>query len=105
LIFVMDAGAGEIGAVALKNGELSLAWTDDQTTLSFTTLVGSQDQRILIGTDIPIKFFKQLQNYSTEQVVWRDAATGKELAPVRPVPEDVLRHPRHPWLRSGCSTS
>jgi hypothetical protein len=80
LIFVMDAGARKIGAVALANGKLSLKWSQDQTTLSFTTLVGPKDQRILIGTDIPIKFFKQLKNYSSEAVVWRDAATGKELA-------------------------
>jgi hypothetical protein len=79
-IYVMDAGAGKIGDVALKSGKLSLVWSDDQTTLSFTTLVGPQGKRVLIGTDIPIKFFKQLKNYSTEQVVWRDAATGKELA-------------------------
>ena len=80
LIFVMDAGAGEIGAVALENDELSLKWKQDQTTLSFTTLVGPEDQRILIGTDIPIRVFQQLRRYSTEAVVWRDAATGKELA-------------------------
>jgi hypothetical protein len=80
LIFVMDAGAGEIGAVDLQDGRLSLKWSQDQTTLSFTTLVGAEDQRILIGTDIPIQFFKQLKNYSTEAVVWRDAATGKGLA-------------------------
>ena len=80
LIFVMDAGVGKVGAVALKGGKLSLAWSEDQRTLSFTTLIGPQDTRVLIGTDIPVKVFKQLQNYSTEQVVWRDAATGKELA-------------------------
>src|SRR5262249_28640532 len=78
-VYVMDAGAGKLGDVALKNGKLSLVWSDDQT-LSFTTLVGAQGHRVLIGTDIPIKVFKQLKAYSTEQVVWRDAATGKELA-------------------------
>ena len=79
-IYVMDAGAGKIGAVELKNETLSTVWSDDQTTLSFTTLVGPEDERILIGTDIPIRFFKQLTSYTTEQVVWRDAATGAELA-------------------------
>ena len=79
-IYVMDAGAGKIGDVALKEGKLSLVWSQDQTTLSFTTLVGPQGKRVLIGTNIPVKFFKQLKSYSTEQVVWRDAATGKELA-------------------------
>lgn len=79
-IFVMDAGAGKVGAVDLDDGKLSLAWSEDQTTLSFTTLIGPEGHRVLIGTDIPIRFFKQLKNYTTEQVVWRDAATGKELA-------------------------
>jgi hypothetical protein len=35
---------------------------------------------VLIGTNIPVKFFKQLKSYSTEQVVWRNAATGVTLA-------------------------
>ncbi len=80
LIFVMDAGAGKIGAVALNNGQLTTKWTQDQTTLSFTTLIGPEGHRVLIGTNIPIKFFKQLKSYSTEQAIWRDAATGKQLA-------------------------
>jgi len=79
-IYVMDAGAGKIGAVTLEDGKLSTVWSDDQTTLSFTTLIGPDGQRVLIGTDIPIRFFKQLTKYTTEQVVWRDAATGDELA-------------------------
>jgi hypothetical protein len=61
LIFVMDAGAGKIGAVALNNGNLSTKWTADQTTLSFTTLLGPSNHRVLIGANIPVKFFKQLK--------------------------------------------
>jgi hypothetical protein len=80
LVFVMDAGAGKLGAVSLANGKLSTKWTQDQTTLSFTTLVGPPSQRVLIGTNIPVKFFKQLKSYTTEQVIWRNAATGKQLA-------------------------
>jgi hypothetical protein len=80
LIFVMDAGAGKIGAVALNDGKLSTKWTADQTTLSFTTLLGPPSHRVLIGTNIPLKFFKQLKKYTTEQVIWRNAATGKQLA-------------------------
>ena len=38
------------------------------------------NDRVLIGTNIPVKFFKQLKSYNTEQVVWRDAATGATLA-------------------------
>jgi hypothetical protein len=80
LIYVMDAGAGMIGAVELGDDGLSVLWSAEQTTLSFTTLVGPDGQKVLIGTDIPIRFFRQLQSYTTEQVVWRDAATGQELA-------------------------
>ncbi len=79
-VYVMDAGAQKLAGVDLKDGQLSVAWSQAQTTLSFTTLIGPQDQRILIGTDIPIKAFEQLKSYTTEQVVWRDAASGRELA-------------------------
>ncbi len=79
-IYVMDAGAGKIGALNLTNGKLSVAWTNDQRTLSFTTLVGPADKRVLVGTNIPVKYFKQLKNYQAEQVVWRNAATGAVLA-------------------------
>lgn len=79
-VYVMDAGAGKIAGVNLTNGKLSVAWSQDQRTLSFTSLVGPPDQRVLIGTNIPVKYFKQLQSYTTEQVVWRNAATGATLA-------------------------
>lgn len=80
-VYVMDAGAGRVGAVDLDDdGKLSLAWAEDQRTLSFTTLIGPKDHRVLIGTDIPVRTFKGLKRYKTEEVVWRDAATGAELA-------------------------
>jgi hypothetical protein len=79
-VYVMDAGAGKIAGVNLTSGKLSVAWSQDQTTLSFTSLVGPADHRVLIGTNIPVKYFKQLQSYTTEQVIWRNAATGASLA-------------------------
>ena len=79
-IYAMDAGAGKLAGVNLQNGKLSLAWTQDQTTLSFTTLIGPKSQRVLIGTNIPVKTFQGLKHYTTEQVIWRNAQTGKELA-------------------------
>ncbi|HEY1279400.1 MAG TPA: hypothetical protein VGF22_06980 [Acidimicrobiales bacterium] len=79
-VYVMDAGAQKLAGVDLVDGQLSVAWTQDQTTLSFTTLIGPPDQRVLIGTDIPIKVFQQLKSYTSEAVVWRDAGTGAELA-------------------------
>jgi hypothetical protein len=79
-IYVMDAGAGKLAGVNLQNGKLSVAWTQDQTTLSFTTLIGPKTQRVLIGTNIPVKVFQGLKHYTTEQVIWRNAQTGNELA-------------------------
>jgi hypothetical protein len=80
-VYVMDAGAAKIGGLNITpNGVLSVALTEDQTTLSFTSLVGPADQRVLIGTNIPVKDFKQLKSYTTEQVVWRDAASGAAIA-------------------------
>ncbi len=79
-IYVMDAGAGKLAGINLQNGKLSVAWTQDQTTLSFTTLIGPKSQRVLIGTNIPVKTFQGLKNYTTEQVIWRNAQTGQELA-------------------------
>jgi hypothetical protein len=97
-VYVMDAGAGKLAGVNLDNGQLSVAWSQDQTTLSFTTLIGPQDQRVLIGTDIPIKVFKQLQSYTTEQVVWRNAQTGAELARSSQFPKNDAGHPGDAWI-------
>jgi hypothetical protein len=108
LIFVMDAGAGKIGAVSLKNGKLSTQWTADQTTLSFTTLIGPADHRVLIGTNIPVKFFKQLKKYTTEQAIWRDAATGKQLASSDQFPKmsaGILVTPGYAGLQSFLTAS
>ena len=79
-VYVMDAGAGKLAGVNLQNGKLSVAWTQDQTTLSFTTLIGPKSQRVLIGTNIQVKTFQGLKHYTTEQVIWRNAQTGSELA-------------------------
>jgi hypothetical protein len=86
-VYVMDAGAAKLGAVDLTDGKLSLAWSQDQRTLSFTTLIGPPGKRVLIGTNIPVRTFKGLQDYKTEQVVWRDAATGAELARTSDLPK------------------
>ena len=79
-IYVIDAGPGKLAAINFNQGTLSLAWSVDQTTLSFTTLIGPANARVLIGTNIPVKTFQGLKHYTTEQVVWRSAGTGTELA-------------------------
>ncbi|WP_417564452.1 hypothetical protein [Microbacterium sp.] len=86
-VYVMDAGAGMLGAVDVGEATLTKAWTQKQRTLSFTTLIGPADHRVLIGTDIPVKNFNQLKSYTGEQVVWRDAASGRELARTSTLPK------------------
>ena len=70
-----------------NTGNMSLAWSVDQKTLSWIILIGLPDQRVLVGTNIisdepnPVKWNHGPvgANYK-EQVVWRDANTGKLLA-------------------------
>ena len=87
MMYVMDGGAGKI--VGLKydpvNGNMSVAWTGNQSTLAFLSLIGPADQRVLVGTDMePGTTIPQMTNNPppsyTERVMWRDAATGKVLA-------------------------
>ncbi len=59
-IYVIDAGPGKLAAINFNQGTLSLAWSVDQTTLSFTTLIGPANARVLIGTNIPVKTFQGL---------------------------------------------
>jgi hypothetical protein len=87
MMYVMDAGVGKIAGLSYDplTGNMSLAWTGNQTTLSFLTLIGPADQRVLVGSNIhPGTTIPQMINNPpptfTEQVQWRDAATGEILA-------------------------
>jgi hypothetical protein len=83
-IFVMDAGEGLAEAVSFdqQTGDMQALWRVAQRTLDFSTLIGPSDQRVFMATDIggPCPYMSCLQNYTQEQVVFRDAATGQELA-------------------------
>lgn len=66
-----------------------MAWGPvDQRTISFLTLIGPSDQRVLVASNInPNATQQQIEqaakfqgNTYTEQIVWRDAATGNMLA-------------------------
>jgi hypothetical protein len=77
LIYTMDAGPGRLGAVRLGPAGLSLVWTVPQNTQEFLTLIGPRRHRVLVGTDSP---GQNAASPSYQNVVWRDAATGQELA-------------------------
>ena len=55
----------------------------DQRTFGFTQLIGPEDERVLLGTNFevdPIEVFGVGDAVYGEQFVWRNAATGEELA-------------------------
>lgn len=88
-IYAMDPGPGKVVGIDIdqETGNMSLAWSANQTTLSWLVLVGPDNHRVLIGTNISSNVTNPLDlkpgpigaNY-IEQVQWRDAATGKLLA-------------------------
>ena len=88
-VYVMDAGAGEVGAFSLnqKSGALKSLWKQRQRTLNFSTLIGPKSARVFIATDVPVATVLGLKTYKTEAVVFRSAATGKELARSRQLPK------------------
>jgi hypothetical protein len=88
-IYAMESGPGKSVGISLdqKTGNITLAWSADQTTLSWMILIGPANQRVLVGTNISSKVTNPLDlqsgpkgvNYK-EQIQWRDAAYGKLLA-------------------------
>ena len=80
-VYVMDGGYGLIAGYALdqSTGVMTQLWQQRQRTLNFSTLVGPADARVLMASDIK-GTYKDLGTYTEEAVVWRNAATGEELA-------------------------
>lgn len=78
LIYAADALPGKIAAITITPTGLSTVWKATQTTTEFTTLIGPEDKRVLVGTDIPGPEIPG--NNLNDFAVWRNAATGQELA-------------------------
>jgi len=89
-IYAFDYFPGKMVAINFtQDGNMSVAWGPvDQRTLSFMTLIDQPDQRVLVATNInPNTTQQQLEDAAafkgftyTEQIIWRDAATGEILA-------------------------
>jgi hypothetical protein len=77
-IFVADALAGRIAALELDNDGLHTVWTAPQRTSEFQALIGPAERRVLVGTDVPLG--QKIGSNTEDQVVWRNADTGYELA-------------------------
>ena len=88
MVYSLDLGMGKLGGVKLDQatGELKTVWVVDNQSTSFTTLVGPQDQRVLITSRMKFPMIHLplmlalIKGEYREQVVWRDAATGRILA-------------------------
>jgi hypothetical protein len=83
-IFALDAGPGRIAALQLRSDGLHTVWTKRQRTTEFLALIGPSGRRVVVGTDIP--FGQPLGTNHNDRVVWRVAATGRELARSRLLP-------------------
>lgn len=85
-IYAMDTGPGQIAAIDLVDeSELSIAWIVDQRTVSHTSLVGPPNDRVFVASELenvplPVLLNRLDDGSLREQVVWRRASDGAELA-------------------------
>jgi hypothetical protein len=84
--FVISADQGVNGLAGIRvdpnTGNLTVAWTVEDGTYGFQTMIGPKDQRVLVVSKInPNATAQELKagNY-TEQVVWLNMLTGHALA-------------------------
>lgn len=56
-----------------------VAWLEEQTTSVFQQLIGAPEERVVVTSDL-VNYRLNPMRASNEQVVFREAATGRELA-------------------------
>lgn len=100
-VYVMDAGMGLAAAYAMdpESGAFTLLWRVRQRTMNFSTLVGPSDKRVFVATDIGrwCPLLMCLRSFEKEALVFRDAATGRELARSAPLPKMTSGALVTPW--------
>jgi hypothetical protein len=88
MIYSADMGVGKVAGIRINQGtgELKVAFVVDDATTTFQPVIGPKDRRVLLLTNAkkndpgqPMKVAVFTGNY-TEQLTWRDAATGRLLA-------------------------
>lgn len=88
MIYSADMGMKKVAGIRIdpETGRLETAFVLDNITNTFQPVFGPADKRVLVLTNIklpieiePIPLAVEKSNY-TEQLTWRDAATGKVLA-------------------------
>jgi len=92
LYFTADTGAGYVGAMRFDaESGFELVWREEQTTSVFQQLIGSPEERVIVTAELTnLPRFNRTPlgtlNAENEQVVFRDAATGRELARTEDLP-------------------
>ncbi len=92
LYFTADTGAGYVGAMRFDpESGFEMVWLEEQTTSVFQQLIGTPDERVIVTselTNFPPGIRTPLNTLGAlnEQVVFRDAATGRELARTEDLP-------------------
>jgi hypothetical protein len=89
-IYTMDAGAHMAAGVNFnpKTGNMTVAWVEPQWSQNYITLLGPIDKRIFVNTNISSSVTHNATKLDSgpeganyvEQILWRDANTGKLLA-------------------------
>jgi hypothetical protein len=78
LIYAMDAVPGKVAAVRLSSSGLHTVWKADQTTTEYLAIIGPPEERVIVGSHIPGAQIPDVNRQN--EVVWRNAATGQEIA-------------------------
>jgi hypothetical protein len=80
LLYTADTGTGYVSAMTFDpESGFELVWREEQTTSVFQQLIGSAEARVVVTSDL-INFRLNPLHATNEQVVFRNAATGQELA-------------------------
>jgi hypothetical protein len=87
-IYGMDEGPGKVVGINFDQttGNMSIAWgPEEMKTFGWVNAIGPSDQRVLVGTNMKVTNESDIEAGPKdptyiEQVMWRDAATGKLLA-------------------------
>jgi hypothetical protein len=84
LFYGVDTLARKVAAFKVTSSGIKTVWKKTQTTTEWATLIGPKSQRVWVGTDIPGAEIPGKNK--TDRVVFRVAATGRELARSTKVP-------------------
>jgi hypothetical protein len=100
LFYGVETLARKIAAFKLTSSGIKIVWTKTQTTTEWATLIGPKAHRVWVGTDIPGAEIPGMNK--TERVVFRDAATGRELARSARVPQMTMGSAIQPGYGGAC---